>query len=171
MTMARPTKLGVFDELIAHPIYDQIVPLAVAIAWYFQLHGSAPADGASRIAFYVGVATLAALVLTAATFVCALTYQSTAGPLVTVRERFGGTLRRNWISVIISTLFVAALVLVAVLVDSTSSRVAMSSAVYGLVLVVLRGFRSVYWLQFSLFMQHVSDNRTEPYVVSLEHTG
>ena len=104
----------------------------------------------------VGVTTVAALVMTAATFICALTYQSSNILMTKVRERHAAALSRNW-GAIISGAFLAAVVpLLALLVPSHRNPVT-SAVIYCLAIVTVRFFRAVFWMRYTLFMQQAAD--------------
>jgi hypothetical protein len=165
--MARRSLLKVADVLAAHPIVDQTVPLGVTVAYLVWLDSFTPIGLETRVSFYVGVSTLAALAVAAATFVCTLTYQSASDHMTAVRKHYGGELRRNWTSIILSTLVAATLPLLSILADSRSIYVAVAMTVYALALVVVRFCRSVYWLRLTLFMEIVSNATPEKIVVKL----
>lgn len=104
----------------------------------------------------VGVTTIAALVMTAATFICALTYQSSNILMTTVRERHAAALSRNW-GAIISGAFLAAVVpLLALLVPDHRSPV-IAAVIYCLAIVTVRFFRAAFWMRYTLFMQQAAD--------------
>ena len=153
------------DFLAAHPLVDQLAPVLVLAVWIIALRGFAPAGESPRLYVYAGVSTLAALVLTAATFVCAFTYQSTSTLMVDVRHRFGTPLRKNWLSILLWSLGCAVLPLVSMAVDAEAKRVSFALTLYALSLLVAKFSRSVFWLKYTLFAQTVSDHL--PVVVEL----
>lgn len=165
--MLRTWRLRVADVLAARPIFDQIVPVTFGVLYAVVLRSLTPTSDDVRVAFYVGVSTLAALAVAAATFVCTMTYQSTGEHMTTVRRRYGEVLRRNWTAILVSTLVAATLPLIGILVDTRWRTAGMLIAIYSLLLVVVRFARSVYWLRVTLFLERVSDEAPQPMAVRL----
>lgn len=166
--MIREARLWAGDRIAAHPSIDQALALGAPGAWVLWLDGFTPSDPAARLTFYGAAATLAALALAAATFVCTMTYQSTNEYVAIVRRRYGHELRKNWTTVITSTLLAAVAPVVAMVIDDRFTAVAMAAVVYCLALVVLRFLRSVYWLRLTLFLQQASDESPQEFVVPLK---
>ncbi|MBN0039345.1 hypothetical protein JN535_04045 [Cellulosimicrobium cellulans] len=146
---------------------DQVIPIAATAAYAGVLSDMTPEIPDVRVAFYVGISTLAALAVAAATFVCTMTYQSTGEHMRAVRRHYGEVLRRNWTSILVSTLVAATLPLLAILVDTRWRQAAMLIAVYSLVLVAVRFVRSIYWLRITLFLERAADELPEPMAVKL----
>jgi hypothetical protein len=164
----RDVRIGVVDFYAARPWVDLLAVALLGLLWV--LAGAellTPSSAAARLEFYVGVATLAALVLAAATFVCTMVYQSASPHVETVRKRFGATLRTNWTAIIAWSLLAAASPIVAILLDEKYPAWAMAISVVALGLIVMRFARSVYWLRLTLFLQHVSDAADPVYVVKM----
>lgn len=156
---------GVRDLVAAHPAFDWVFPVGAAAGWVAMPDAFVPAAADTRVQFYVAAATVAALVLAAATFVCALVYQAGSEYAVRVRTRFASELRRNWTSIITSSLLAALLPLVAIAVDEHNTVVASALTVFSLGVVVVRFARTTWWLRFVLLVQRESDSRPAPYVV------
>lgn len=136
---------------------DQTIPVAIALlAWtlnFSQWISSEPA----RLALYQGGATVAGLALAAATFVCAMTYQSANVLMNGVRHRFARELSRNWTSIILSTLGAAILSILAIVIDGAlGPRIAVTIALYALTLTAMKGLRTVFWLIYTLFADRAS---------------
>lgn len=159
------TDRGARDVVAAHPGFDWVVPVGVAAAWIAMPDAFIPAASETRVQLYVAAATVAALVLAAATFVCALVYQAGSDYAVRVRTRFAAELRRNWTSIITSSLLAALLPIVAIAVDEHNAVVASALTVFSLGVVVSRFARTTWWLRFVLLVQRESDSRPAPYVV------
>lgn len=166
--MSNERRSLIADTFAAHPSVDWLVvaPVGAGASWLMWGDRVDLTDG-SRSAFLGGVATLAGLVLAAATFICTLTYQSTSQQVAYVRKHFGPELRRNWRAIFASILAAAVATLVAFLILDTRPEIAMSVGVFGLVTVVVRAARAHYWLSYTLFMHQVSDATEPPYVVQL----
>lgn len=152
---------AVADFLAAHPGVDHIIPISIVAAWLLALSGTVPPSESPRLYVYAGISTLSALVLAAATFVCTLTYQSTSPLVHDVRRRFAPELRRNWASIIFSALGCAVLPIAAMAIDEQHTTSAFGLALYGLVLLVAKFGRSVFWLKYALFMQDASARTPE----------
>lgn len=153
------------DYLASHPWVDFVAPIFVGAAWFSWADSLIPASDDTRIQLYVGTSTLAGLTLAAATFVCAMIYQSASPYVELVRRTYSKVLRRNWRAIIGSTLLAALLPLVAVIVDSRSARWSMTLAVGAVTLLVARFVRCLYWLALTLFMEHASETVVPDYVV------
>lgn len=137
------------------PFWDHLPALlAGGLAWWLDasaLVSPVTTFQDTRIAIFSSIAALSGLVLTAATFVAALTYQS-ANPLMQkVRALYSVELARNWRSIILSTLLAAVGSIALLFVDPLYPRLSIAVAIYLLALTAMRGRRSVYWLMFTLF--------------------
>ena len=91
--------------------------------------------------------------MAASTFVCTMTYQSGNILMAKVVQVHSEALRRNWVSIIGSTLITAVLPLAALAIDQNLSGVASSITVYSLALLMTRFGRALFWMQYTLFMQ------------------
>jgi uncharacterized membrane protein len=162
---AERSRSRALDALTAHPVFDQLIPVVATAAW-LRFGGSLiPAEPGTRVSFYVGVATVSALVLAAATFVCTMTYQSTSALMSDVRRHFGRQLTRNWTSIIVAALVTSVVPILMILLDGKATTAAMAVSIYCVALLTVRFGRSVYWLSFTLFMDNAQMQVPEPYVV------
>lgn len=149
------------NALVNHPIFDQIVPVVAVVLWSFWGQAFAPEARDVRLEVYGGVGTLAGLALAASTFACTMTYQSVNPLLTSMREENHHELKRNWTSIILSSLACAVLPILAMALDEHQRHLASAMVVYALVLLVLRFGRSVWWLRLSLFIIDKSGRLTE----------
>lgn len=149
------------DVLVNHPVFDQLAAVVAVILWFFWGDGLVPDAGVTRLEIYGGVGTLAGLALAASTFACTMTYQSSNSLLTTMRETYHDELKRNWTSIILSSLACAVLPVLAMALDEHQPHLAFSMVTYALVLLVLRFGRSVWWLRLSLFIIDKSGRLTE----------
>lgn len=155
--MSSPLK----DAWAARPAFDQVLPLSVGLsAW--TLVPVQSLDVTARVAFYAGVATVSGLVLAAATFVAALTYQSANILMSDVRSRYAVELARNWHAVIRSCLLAAIIAITCIAIDYWTPRAAFGAAAYLLLLVGLRGYRALWWFMYTLYMEKASDLMPPP---------
>lgn len=151
------------DHLAAWPFIDAIAALFFATPWAVWgvaatgLAGVEMAD--HRIAIYEVLATFCAFVLTAATFVCTMTYQSTNVLMNAALSRYRPELRRNWISILTSALLGAAVSLGLLAIDLTSPYWSLVIAGYVLILTLIKGARALYWLNYSLFGDELHPDR------------
>jgi len=143
------------DFLAEHPGVDHVVP-ALAIGGLLLFRDRVSVDRFD--VFLVGAATVSALVLTAATFVCTLIYQSNATErIIELRMEFATALRRNWVTIFTILIATSVAPLCAVLV--IGSWLAPVVGVWSLVMLSVTAIRTVYWLDAMLFVQHVDDVR------------
>ena len=147
---------AVQDAWASHPVIDVVVAVtasSVVLAWWRPA-----ASTSARETFLEGVGTLSGLVLAAATFVCVMTYSSTADLMVGFRRSYGSDLKKNWKSIIGSTLLGGAVSLCLIPVEATwTVYVGFAIAI----LLVLRGLRSVWWMTFTMFMEDSSEKLME----------
>ena len=146
-------KASIKDFLAAHPLVDQIPAVAAVFAWIFWVAELVVVPEAARPTIYAGVATISGLAMAASTFVCTMTYQSGNILMAKVVQVHSEALRRNWVSIIGSTLITPVLPLAALAVDKNLSSVASSVTVYSLALLMTRFGRALFWMQYTLFMQ------------------
>ncbi|MGZ4531167.1 MAG: hypothetical protein ACXVXP_02315 [Mycobacteriaceae bacterium] len=125
----------------------------IAAAWL--LVPSLP--DADRTAFLIGVTTAAGLVMAAAVFACALTYQSSNILMARVRDIYRTDLRRNWTSVIGGAFLAAIVPVLALLAPPAGHHVAILVGVYAAGIVTARMFRALRWLIYTLFAQELDD--------------
>jgi len=144
------------DFLASHPAVDHVAALGAVLAWS-AIFGATDVPEDARVQFLIGVATVSGLVLAAATFVAALTYQSANILMSRVRERYSTLLKRNWTSIIVSTMATAAAPVVAILFSKDHNFAALAVGIYSLALLATRFGRSVFWLRYTLFMQDTVD--------------
>lgn len=138
-----------------HPAIDHALPLAlVAAAWLLV---PSPLPDSDRTAFLIGVTTAAGLVMTAAVFACALTYQSSNSLMGRVRETYQADLRRNWTSVIGGAFLAAIVPVIALLAPPAAHRGAILVGVYAAGIVTARMSRALAWLTYTLFAQELDD--------------
>jgi hypothetical protein len=140
------------------------VIVAVHIAYGSQGHSasifdSIPADRRSDV--YMTTASISALIGGFGT--AAISQYATAGGrrMLELRRRFGSSLRKNWVGILASMLFISAVCLFALIKDN-SSKVGFVGPVVeaSLVLGVLRSARLV-WL-FSMLIDIADYDVTEP---------
>lgn len=143
------------DVVAEHPGFDHVVPAVAVLATLAMRNQVAPPNFE---AFLVGLATISALVLTAATFVCTLIYQSGATERIReVRLRFAEALRRNWLSIFVLVFATSVAPLVALLLVGT--WVAPLIGAWAFAMLTMKALRTVYWLHYVLLTQHVDDAR------------
>lgn len=145
------------EALLRRPGIDQFPAVAAALTVWLTSFG-ASMDLTTRTTLVVGVATIAGLVMAAATFICALTYQSANILMTAVRDRFATELRRNWRS-IIGGAFLGAVLPVLALPIAGHPQLGVIACAYSVTLVSLKFLRASFWLRYTLFMQQASDLR------------
>jgi hypothetical protein len=145
------------DILTAHPALDYLAPAALLAVWFFAAGSWIPGDVAARQWAYASVATISGLSLAASTFACTITYQTTDSLMVQVRRKHRLVLKRNWISILRSTLLTAILPVIALLLESVSAPLAFGLVLCATGLLVCRFARSLYWLTFTLFVTESSE--------------
>ncbi|RZS62219.1 hypothetical protein EV386_2540 [Xylanimonas ulmi] len=155
----------VANLLAAHPSPDHLLPSGIMVAWWFGTGQYVPVNPDARLAFFAGVAVVSGLVLAAATFVCALTYQSANILMAGVRRRYSRELKRNWSSIIVSAFLTAVGPIGAMLVDDVRPAIGIGVALYCIGLLVARAVRSVWWLNYTLFMQDIAESTPEKYAL------
>lgn len=132
---------------------DQVVSSAAAVI--IAALASTPERG-TLDSFNMAATTLAALVMAAATFACALTYQSDSTLLIQVRLHHAETLRRNWRAVIAGSFFASILPVIGLLV---APWLGFAAGLYGLALACCCFWRALFWLSYTLFGQAADDLR------------
>jgi len=143
--------------ILDHPWVD--FALAVAAPVLLYVGGAVPhLPGDARLAFVGGASTIAGLVMTGATFICALTYQSSNILMAKVRDLYSRPLRRNWAS-ILGGAFISAVAPVASLLLTGYPWVASLACVSSLVLISCVFTRAIFWMRYTLFMQSAADER------------
>lgn len=145
------------DLVVMHPLLDQGASILPAVAfgiWGVQLNISDEA----RIAYLGGLAAVSALVLTAAVFVCAMTYQATNTLMSRVRTSFHDSLLRNWTSIIVGTFLGAIIAVVGLLFVSQVPDVAMIAGAYALGLLITKFLRAVFWFHYVLTTENLADD-------------
>lgn len=151
------------DHLAAWPLIDIIAALVLTAPWAIwgvRATGLAGVEAADhRIALYGVLATFCAFVLTAATFVCTMTYQSSNVLMNAALARYRPELRRNWIAILSATLLGAAVSLALLAIDPLTPFWSLVGAGYVLVLTLIRGARALYWLNYSLFGDELDGTR------------
>lgn len=145
------------ERLVQHPAIDH-VPASILAALTLVSGSFADLPTEDRTTLVMGVTTIAALVMAAATFVCAMTYQSANILMAQVRQRHADALRRNWSS-IIAGCFVAATLPILTLLAPASSRLAVTVCLYSLSLVAARFVRAMFWMAYTLFMDEAAGTR------------
>jgi hypothetical protein len=73
-----------------------------------------------------------------------------------VVERFSHEIRKNWVSIILWSFFSAAGPILCIILNGFNRELTFVATVYLGILLVLKFLRSVWWLQFTLFMQNES---------------
>lgn len=146
-------KASIKDFLAGHPSVDHAPAIATVLVWIFWVAELVVVPEASRPTIYAGVATISGLAMAASTFVCAMTYQSGNILMAKVVQVHSRALRRNWMSIISSTLVTAVLPLAALAIDRNLNSIASAITVYSLALLVARFGRALWWMQYTLFMQ------------------
>jgi hypothetical protein len=139
-----------------HPAVD-LIPVAAVVIVLFVIPARLSGQVDHRLALYGAATAFAGLVLAAATFVCTLTYQSTSYLMSDIRKTHANAIRRNWVSILTWVLLAGAADLAAFVVDPSSPRVAVGIVLCSLVLVLAKGLRSIWWLKFTLFVDHASE--------------
>lgn len=141
------------DLVVEHPIVDQAPAVVAGAGWYFLFRDWDPENVSE---FLVGLATVSALVLTAATFVCTLTYQSTTPRVVAIRTAYGPQIRRNWTSIFLLS-FLASVAPLAAILFLGSGPVTPLLAIWAAAMLMTKSARTLYWLKTMLFMQYIED--------------
>lgn len=137
------------------------VPLvAVATVAVVTISALPPATSeAMRATIYSGAAAFGGLALAAATFACAMTYQSANVLLSHVRVKYAQVLRRNWTSIIVWMLLSAVLPLLSAGLDSYSVRWAAGATGFGLCMTLVKALRAIFWLGYTIFMDELEQER------------
>ncbi|WP_146143614.1 Na+:H+ dicarboxylate symporter [Bifidobacterium callitrichos] len=104
--------------------------------------------------------------MAAATFICTMTYQSDGQLMREVRLNYGECLSKNWQSIILWSLLDAVLPLITIALWETNKNAGFSLSIFALVNLIAKSTRSVYWLNYTLFMQNKSDHIIQPYTES-----
>lgn len=141
------------DIWASHPIFDQLVPIVITLAWLLFVAENLEIEDGARWNIFLTIATVSGMALAATTFVCSMTYQSANILMSKVVEVYSKDLRRNWVSIITSCLLTAVAPLVSLAIDKALPMAAMTIAVYAIALLLVRFARAIWWLQFTLFMQ------------------
>jgi hypothetical protein len=145
---------------IEHPSTDlAFFVAATAISWRAGV-GQAFADGGRLDTYLVSVATTAGLVMAAATFVCAMTYQAHSDLMRRLRKKFGRSVAANW-SVIISATLLASIGSTLLLLVSSGSAWVSATGVGLLAVVAIEGARIVWWLRSILLLEDVSPDHED----------
>lgn len=150
MTSERYT---VRDILVEHPLIDAIVAFVIAVCVAIATQNWTPPNLSE---FLVGLAAVSAGVLTAATFVCTLTYQSNSLRVVKIRAYYADQIRKNWTS-IFSMVFAAAVLPLVGLLFVEGAHWTGAIAAWSLSMLVFKAMRTLFWLNTMLFMQQVED--------------
>lgn len=145
------------EWMLQHPSVDHAPGIAVAVA-ILTTNGFTTLGDGDRTTLVIGVTTIAALVMAAATFICSMTYQSANILLTRVRQNHASALRRNWFSIIVGAFYAATLPILTLLV-AQQVTVTVALCLYSLALVTARFLRAVFWMSFTLFMQEADDIR------------
>ncbi|EFQ82743.1 hypothetical protein HMPREF0063_11952 [Aeromicrobium marinum DSM 15272] len=146
---------GLRDLVVEHPGLDHL-PAILAVGTWALLMRDLEVSNVPE--FLVGLATVSALVLAAAAFVCTLTYQSSAQRVVDLRIAFGVQIQRNWVSIFAITFVAAVAPLVALLLVGTGP-VGPAIAVWASAMLVMKAGRTLYWLRAMVFTQYLDDVR------------
>lgn len=146
------SKKSLSELLAEHPIYDLVPPILFVLAWRFA--GSPLPDKCFEPDnFFIGIATLGGFVLTTATFVCTMMYQAGEVLMRVVRNHYGDVLARNWFSVLSWTLIASVVPLVLLYLRAYAYKTAFAIAVFTLVMITVKGIRSIFWLKYHFTMQ------------------
>lgn len=135
--------------------YLLLAPLAALFSfagWAVDSDGLSPEVLAP---LYAGISTLAGLVLAAATFVCAMTYQEQTRVLAAYRRQHPDRLRRVWTSVMGWVFIASVLPLVSLVVMPTSGSAAAVLAATALAILVVKAVRCILWMDAVLFTRRV----------------
>lgn len=111
-----------------------------------------------RSTVYSGAAAFGGLALAAATFACAMTYQSANVLLTHVRTKYAHLLRRNWTSIILWMLLSAILPLVAAALDAYSVHWSAGFAGFGMAMTLVKAVRATFWLGYTIFMDEIESD-------------
>jgi hypothetical protein len=155
-------RLTMGDFVAAHPFIDLLVPLIITGVGFF-FGGKVPGINKSWQNLFVSLSTISGLVMTAATFICTMTYQSDSRHMKTVRERYPDELSKNWISIIAWTLTTAVLPLVSICAWNANHQTAFGIALFSLIMMIAKTARSLHWLKYTLFMHQVSSTIGESF--------
>lgn len=154
--MNRPQR-SVREWVVQHPVIDHLPGLGLAVLAVWTGAFTTLPDG-DRTTLVIGATTVAALVMAAATFICAMTYQSANILMTQVRQRHAAALRRNWFS-IIAGCFAAAILPILTVLTPASVSLAVAACLYSMGLVAARFARAMFWMSYTLFMQEADDVR------------
>lgn len=155
------------DFWAAHPGVDHALPVLSVLAWWYLLSPHLEIAEGARWNIFLTIATVSGLALAATTFVCSMTYQSANVLMSKVVAVYSSQLRRNWVSIIGSSLLTAVAPIVSLALDKTFPDSAMTIAVYAAALLLVRFGRAIWWLQYTLFMQDRTFELHEPMEVTL----
>lgn len=132
---------------------DQLASIIAAVSAAYIV--ATPPTG-TLLVFNMAATTIAALVMAAATFACALAYQSDSTLLIQARLRHAETLRRNWRAIIAGSFLASVLPAIGLLTPAT---LGFAAGVYGLGLAACCFWRALFWLSYTLFGQAADDLR------------
>ena len=155
-------RLTIGVVVAAHPIVDLFTSIVLTLIWVLSGRLIPDIDGAWNDLF-VSLSTISGLVMTAATFICTMTYQSESRHMKTVRKRYSDELTRNWISIIAWTMITAILPLASITIWTANKQIAFGLAIFALTMMTAKAARSLHWLKYTLFMQKVSSIIREPF--------
>ncbi|MCI1672899.1 MAG: Na+:H+ dicarboxylate symporter [Bifidobacterium tibiigranuli] len=156
---SRPT-LG--DAVAAHPIVDLFSSLILMGVWAV-FGGLVPGIDNAWQDLFVALSTISGLVMTAATFICTMTYQSDSRHMKIVRERYSDELSRNWTSIIAWTMTTAVLPLASICIWNANRQIAFAVSLFALIMMTAKTVRSLHWLKYTLFMEKAAVIIGEPF--------
>lgn len=149
--------LTLINGIMAHPTTDTLGAIIITATWWHLGNPvpQLPGDGSPNDLF-IGLSTLSGLVMATATFICTMLYQSNSHFMVEARKRFPEELARNWLSIIIWTLTTAILSLFSLCLWETNRITSFGIVIFSTSLLLAKGGRSIYWLNYTLFMEKAS---------------
>lgn len=149
--------LTLINGIMAHPATDILGATIITATWWLLSNPvpQLPGDGSPNDLF-IGLSTLSGLVMATATFICTMLYQSNSPLMIEARKRFPEELSRNWLSIIIWTLTTAILPLFSLCLWGIDRITSFGIVIFSTSLLLAKGGRSIYWLNYTLFMEKAS---------------
>ena len=149
--------LTLINGIMAHPATDILGATIITATWWLLSNPvpQLPGDGSPNDLF-IGLSTLSGLVMATATFICTMLYQSNSPLKIEARKRFPEELSRNWLSIIIWTLTTAILPLFSLCLWGIDRITSFGIVIFSTSLLLAKGGRSIYWLNYTLFMEKAS---------------
>lgn len=149
------------------PILDLAIPAVVLAVW--MLFELPIPEGSVRSLVFTSLSSASGIILAAATFVCALFYQSNSRFVLLVRKKHPFALRRNWNHILGSLLATTLAPIVSIVIDAPAEHWAFGIAIVAGALMTVRFARVIYWFDLTLRLADVSERQPERRTVQFRH--